>query len=117
TSARGARCAQRTAPAGVERRSPLPERLEVADDRLQLRRVEARVGHLVAGLEVLRVATCVRSGPTKPRALVPRIAWHVEQELVRKRCSPAVAAFRAGDAGLACAASHRRKTPGGSAKT
>src|SRR5579862_2865462 len=67
---------------------------------------------------VVREARCVRSGPTSALALVPRIVWQLEQAPARNAASPALARAVGGlAAGLAWAASQRRYTAGGSAKT
>src|SRR5205823_14423146 len=56
------------------------------------------VSGIVTPPSVVRLARWVRSGPTNPRAGVPRIVWQLEHAPLRKTCSPRRASEVAGAA-------------------
>ena len=72
----------------------------------------------MSAASVVRDARWVRSGPTSPRALVPRIVWQLAHWLASKTRSPVRSAAVAGARrGAAMFASQDRKRSGGSANT
>ena len=84
---------------------------------IQSRRLASPFG-MVTAASVVRLPTCVRSGPTSLFASVPRIAWQLEQEPSWKTRAPSAAAPPEGAAaGRLSFASQLRNAPSGSAKT
>ena len=65
-----------------------------------------------------RLATCVRSGPTRRRAGVPWIVWHMTQVRAEEDLLPALLAVgRRLGRGCRCASSHVWNSSSGSATT
>ena len=112
------------APRSGGRRPPSPQALEVGDELRELRRRQVQVRHLVARLDVLRVARSTRArssgvfgivsaasvvrdcrrasgrGRRRRSRVVPRIVWQLAARPARNAAAPRALAAAAGRAGL-----------------
>src|SRR6185437_860136 len=73
---------------------------------IQASRYALLFGYTFAAM-YLRLPMCVRSGATRPPAIVPRTVWHIAQAPPTNCCMPATASGDVGtEPGALCASSH-----------